>query len=433
MTKTNTQYIELLLNNVPPTNQSYSNDFIQKVTTELYQWIGDPKNLPLRILVKSSEMSASKEHKIIAEIISGTITTGDVIRVQPSGQQAVVNHLWINEQSINQIEGKNFITLSLENSAPVSCGEIISSTHHAAIVADQFEAHIAWLDNTPLYAGRNYLMDLGGQKSNISVTRIKNIFNQSLEKLAANKITHRRIGVCNFSSEHPIVFDEFINNPYMGTFSIIDSNNQKTVGVGIIDFPLRRASNIQNQYFEINKEMRAQIKHQKPVCLWFTGLSGSGKSTIANELEKVLFQLGKHCYILDGDNIRHGLNKDLGFTEADRIENIRRVSEVAKLMVDAGLIVIVTLISPYKKDRSFARSRFKPDEFFEVYVNTPITECEKRDVKGLYKKARMGEIKNFTGIDAPYETPEKPEIQLNTTNNLEKITNQIITFINKVS
>jgi bifunctional enzyme CysN/CysC len=232
----------------------------------------------------------------------------------------------------------------------------------------------------------------------------------SLEQLSANKLELNSISLCNLSTDREICFDSYENNPQTGNFILVDRLSNNTVGAGLIHFELRRSKNIQNQFFEINKEARANLNNQKPMCLWFTGLSGSGKSTIANALEKELFNMGKRTYILDGDNVRHGLNLDLGFTEADRIENIRRVSEVAKLMVDAGLIVLVTFISPFEKDRALARSKFEDDEFLEVYVDTPLDECEKRDPKGLYKKARSGLIKNFTGIDSKYETPLNPEI-----------------------
>ena len=283
-----------------------------------------------------------------------------------------------------------------------------------ATVADQFEAQVVWMYEEPLYSGRIYWLKLGTKTVNATISKIKHQVNvNTLEKLAAEKLELNAIGVCNFSTDQNLVFDPYSVNPTMGSFILIDRLTNHTVGAGMIHFALRRASNIQNQYFEINKETRAALKKQKPMCLWFTGLSGSGKSTIANSLEKKLCGMEMHTYILDGDNVRHGLNRDLGFTETDRIENIRRVSEVAKLMVDAGLIVLVTFISPFIKDREMARSKFKQGEFIEIFVDTPLEECEKRDPKGLYKKARSGEVKNFTGIDSPYEKSTSAEIIIN--------------------
>jgi bifunctional enzyme CysN/CysC len=266
-----------------------------------------------------------------------------------------------------------------------------------------------------LSPGRNYWLKCGTQIVNASVTRIKHLVNvNTLEHMAAEKLGLNVVAECNLATDKPLVFDAYADNSATGGFVLIDRITHLTVGAGVIDHALRRAQNVMPQFFEINKTARAALNQQKPCVLWFTGLSGSGKSTIANELEKQLFAMGRRTYVLDGDNVRHGLNKDLGFTQEDRIENIRRVAEVAKLMVDAGLIVITTFISPYRADRAIARSLFAPGEFFEVFIDTPVELCEQRDPKGLYKKARRGEIKNFTGIDSAFEVPEEADIRLQT-------------------
>jgi len=267
----------------------------------------------------------------------------------------------------------------------------------------------------PLVAGRPYLMKLHCQEVTATITAIK--YQEDINSgahLAAKSLGLNGIGVVNLSLSRPVVFEPYELNRTMGGFILIDKLTFETVGAGMIDFALRRASNIHWQALEINKQAHAAMKHQTPRCIWFTGLSGSGKSTIANLLEKRLHAEGKHTYLLDGDNVRHGLNRDLGFTEADRVENIRRVAEVAKLMVDAGLIVLVSFISPFRAERQMARELFDTEEFMEVFVDTPLKECERRDLKGLYAKARRGELKNFTGIDSAYEAPEKPEVHLET-------------------
>jgi bifunctional enzyme CysN/CysC len=269
----------------------------------------------------------------------------------------------------------------------------------------------------PLMPGRNYWLKCGTQMVNASVTKIKHVVNvNTLERMAADKLELNAVAECNLATDKALVFDSYASNTATGGFVLIDRITNLTVAAGVIDHELRRAQNIQPQHFQINKQARAEFNNQKPCVLWLTGLSGSGKSTIANELEKELYRLGHRTYVLDGDNVRHGLNKDLGFTQEDRVENIRRVAEVAKLMVDAGLIVICTLISPYRADREMARALFQEGEFFEVFVDTPLEVCEARDPKGLYKKARSGELKNFTGIDQQYENPKAPELRISAEN-----------------
>ena len=280
-------------------------------------------------------------------------------------------------------------------------------------VADQFEARLLWLSELPLVPGRQYLLKLACKEVTASVTAIKFLEDVNTgTHLAAKLLQLNDIARVTLSTSAPLVFEPYAQNPTLGGFVLIDKLSCETVGAGMIEFALRRASNIHWQAITVNQAARAQLKQQQPRCIWLTGLSGSGKSTLVNLLEQRLHQDGRHTYVLDGDNLRHGLNRDLGFTEADRVENIRRVAQVARLMVDAGLIVLVSLISPYRADRAMARSLFAEGEFVEVFVDAPLATCEQRDVKGLYAKARRGELKNFTGIDSPYEAPLAPEVHL---------------------
>jgi bifunctional enzyme CysN/CysC len=298
-------------------------------------------------------------------------------------------------------------------------------------VADQFEAHIVWMAETEMLPGRPYLAKIGTRTVGVTVTHPKYKVNvNTLEHTATKTLALNEIGVCNISFDRPVAFDAYKENRDMGGFVIIDRMTNTTVGAGIIDFALRRADNVHWQAIEVNKEAHAAMKGQKPGVVWFTGLSGSGKSTIANIVERKLHRMGRHTYMLDGDNVRHGLNRDLGFTEEDRVENIRRVAEVSGLMVDAGLIVLVSFISPFRAERRLARERLAEGEFIEVFVDTPIEVAEQRDPKGLYKKARQGELKNFTGIDSPYERPENPEIRIDSTvTSAEEAADIVIAFI----
>jgi bifunctional enzyme CysN/CysC len=298
-------------------------------------------------------------------------------------------------------------------------------------VADQFEAHIVWMAENEMLPGRPYLAKIGTRTVGVTVTHPKYKVNvNTLEHTATKTLALNEIGVCNISFDRPVAFDAYKENRDMGGFVIIDRMTNTTVGAGIIDFALRRADNVHWQAIEVNKEAHAALKGQKPGVVWFTGLSGSGKSTIANIVERKLHRMGRHTYMLDGDNVRHGLNRDLGFTEEDRVENIRRVAEVSGLMVDAGLIVLVSFISPFRAERRLARERLAEGEFIEVFVDTPIEVAEQRDPKGLYKKARQGELKNFTGIDSPYERPENPEIRIDSTvTSAEEAADIVIAFI----
>lgn len=363
-------------------------------------------------------------------ICSGKIAIGESIRVQPSGQEArVTSIIRMDDEMEEAVEGQA-ITLTLDRDIDASRGDVISVANQPAHVADQFEVTLIWMSEESLYSGRSYLLKLGTQTIGASVTKIKYQINvNTLEHISTNYLTLNAVAVCTLSTSKPIVFESFKDNPTLGSFILIDRISNVTAGAGMIRYSLMRSQNAHQQYFEITKEERGKLLNQRPMCIWFTGLSGSGKSTIANALELELHKQGKITYILDGDNVRHSLNKDLGFTEADRIENIRRVSEVAKLMVEAGLIVLVTFISPFRVDRELARSKFNLGEFIEVFVDTPIEECERRDPKGLYKKAKRGEIKNFTGLDSPYEIPDNPDFTIKTlSNSLENIVLALLKF-----
>lgn len=350
------------------------------------------------------------------QVLSGIIRPGDRIRVLPSGQESDVERIVTFSGDLDEAVAGQSVTLTLTDEIDISRGDVISISNNPPAVADQFEAHIVWMAENEMLPGRPYLAKIGTRTVGVTVTHPKYKVNvNTLEHTATKTLALNEIGVCNISFDRPVAFDAYKENRDMGGFVIIDRMTNTTVGAGIIDFALRRADNVHWQAIEVNKEAHASMKSQKPGVVWFTGLSGSGKSTIANIVERKLHQLGRHTYMLDGDNVRHGLNRDLGFTEEDRVENIRRVAEVSGLMVDAGLIVLVSFISPFRAERRLARERLAEGEFIEVFVDTPIEVAEQRDPKGLYKKARQGELKNFTGIDSPYERPENPEIRIDST------------------
>lgn len=348
-------------------------------------------------------------------IFSGAVRPGDRIRLQPSGRTSRVARILTPAGELAEAFAGQSIALTLSDELDILRDELICAADAPAEVADQFAVTLVWLHGEPMLAGRPYLLKTGAATVTATVTAIKYQINvTTLEHVAARQLELNGIAECNLSVDRPIAFDPYATNRDTGSFILIDRLIQHTVGAGIIRFALRRAHNIHLQHVDIDKAARAALKGQKPCVLWLTGLSGAGKSTIANLVERRLHAMGRHTYLLDGDNIRHGLNRDLGFTDADRVENIRRVAEVAKLMVDAGLIVITAFISPFRSERLMARSLFETGEFIEVFVNTPLEVAEARDPKGLYKKARRGELKNFTGIDSPYEAPEAPEIDLDT-------------------
>lgn len=348
-------------------------------------------------------------------IASGSVKPGDEIIVIPSGKRSKVKAIVTMDGDLDQAVEDQAITLTLEDEVDISRGDFICGTDNPAEQSDQFQAQILWMSEKKLFPGRGYFLKSGNKTVPASVTDLRHRIDiNDFSEQAAKTLELNEVGVCNLSLGQPIVFDAYDQNRHTGSFILIDRQTNATVGVGMLNFSLRRASNVVWQDLEIGKTERAEQKHQKPAVLWFTGLSGSGKSTIANLVEKKLFDLGRHTYTLDGDNVRHGLNKDLGFTDADRVENIRRVGETSKLMVDAGLFVLCAFISPFRAERQLARRMVENREFLEVFVDTPLAVAEKRDAKGLYAKARRGEIKNFTGIDSEYQAPKAPEITVNT-------------------
>ena len=350
------------------------------------------------------------------QIVSGTVRPGDRIRTLPSARESTIARIVTQTGDLAEAGPGQSVTLTLADEVDSSRGDVIVAADRPAEVSDQFQARILWMANEAMLPGRRYLMKIGTKTVTATVNAPKyRIDINTLEERAAKTLDLNEIGVCTLSLDQAIAFDPYDEIREMGGFILIDRLSNNTVGLGLIDFALRRAGNIHWQALDIDRKALAEQKGQKAAVLWFTGLSGSGKSTIANALQKRLFALGRHTFVLDGDNVRHGLNRDLGFTDADRVENIRRVANVARLMSDAGLITLVSFISPFRSERRMARNLMADGEYAEIYVDTPLGVAEERDVKGLYKKARAGEIKNFTGIDSPYEPPEDPEIRIATT------------------
>ncbi len=361
-------------------------------------------------------------------VTSGAVSPGARLRVLPSGRESVVTRVVTHDGDLPQAVAGQAITLTLADEIDISRGDVLADAESPVAVADQFQTTLVWMHEEGLLPGRPYLMKLGTQTAVATVTTLRHKVNvNSLEQLAAKKLELNEIGVCNLALDRLVAFETYRDSRDLGGFILIDRVTNDTVGAGLIHFALRRADNIHWQALDVNKQARAELKGQRPGVLWFTGVSGAGKSTIANLVEKRLHALGRHTYILDGDNVRHGLNKDLGFTDADRVQNIRRMSEVAKLMVDAGLLVLVSSISPFRAERQLARDLVAAGEFFEIFIDTPLAECERRDPKGLYVRARAGKLKNFTGIDSAYEAPEHPELRIDTLNlSAEQAAEQIV-------
>jgi bifunctional enzyme CysN/CysC len=352
-------------------------------------------------------------------VVRGTVHPGDPVRALPSGRRTSIARVILNGGDVDEAVAGESVTLTLTDEIDVSRGDVLASEVDPPEVADQFEAHIVWMSEHPMLPGRPYLLKIGTRTVGATLAHPKYKVNvNTMEHTAAATLDLNDIGVGNINLDRPIAFDPYTENREMGGFILIDRFDNATVGAGLLHFALRRSANIHWQAVEVDKEARSVLKAQRPALIWLTGLSGAGKSTIANIVERKLHRLGRHTYLLDGDNVRHGLNKDLGFTDADRVENIRRIAEVSSLMVDAGLIVIASFISPFRAEREFARSCVREGEFIEVFVDTPLAVAESRDPKGLFRKARRGELFNFTGVDSPYEQPADPELRIETTQTL---------------
>ena len=372
-------------------------------------------SLPFRMPVQWVNRPDLDFRGYAGRIAGGIVRPGDDVRVLPSGKQSKIARIVTMDSDLDEGVSGQSVTLTLTDEIDISRGDVIATSETPPEISDQFDTTIIWLSEEPMLPGRSYRMKTSSRLVSATVNTPKHKTDvNTLQKLPAKTLQLNEIGNCTLAVDRPIAFDSYNENRQTGSFILIDRMTNNTVGMGMINFPLRRAANIHWQNLDINKAANAEQKGQSPAVLWFTGLSGSGKSTIANEVQRRLFASGRHSFILDGDNVRHGLNRDLGFTDADRVENIRRVAEVSKLMVDAGLITLVSFISPFRAERDLARNLMEEGEFIEIFVNTPLSVAETRDPKGLYKKARAGNLKNFTGIDSPYEAPENPEIEINT-------------------
>ena len=391
----------------------------------------DQSQKPFRLQVQGVNRPDLNFRGFSGTISSGTIRPGDEVLVAKSGKSSKVKSIVTYDGDLPVAAAGQAITLTLEDEIDISRGDVLSAIDARPEVSDQFQARLIWMSEDELIPGRTLLIKIGAKTVSASVTEIKYKTDvNTFADLAAKTLKLNEVALVNIALQEPVAFDPYTENHEMGAFIVIDRVSNLTLGAGMIDHGLRRATNVHWQALDVNKATRASAKNQKPVVLWFTGLSGAGKSTIANLVEKKLLSLSHHTYLLDGDNVRHGLNKDLGFTDADRVENIRRVAEVSKLMVDAGLVTLVSFISPFRAERQMARELLGQGEFIEIYVSTPLDVAEKRDVKGLYAKARAGEIRHFTGIDSPYEAPVNPELTLDTTvETPEALAEQVVAYM----
>jgi bifunctional enzyme CysN/CysC len=391
----------------------------------------DARDIGLRLPVQWVCRPHQNFRGFAGTLAAGIATPGMDVAVLPSGRRSRIARIVTADGDLAQATTGQAVTLTLADEVDVSRGDVIATAANPPEVADQFAAHLLWMGEQPLLPGRPYWLKVGTRTVGAQVTEIKHKVDvNTQDHLAAKHLELNEVGYCNLYLDQPVAYEAYADNRELGGFILIDRQTNATVGAGTLDFALRRAANIHWQHLEVDKGARARIKGQTPRCVWFTGLSGSGKSTIANLVEKRLLAMGLHTYLLDGDNVRHGLNKDLGFTAEDRVENIRRVAEVAKLMVDAGLIVLVSFISPFRAERRMARELFGEGEFIEAYVDTPLAIAEQRDVKGLYAKARAGEIVNFTGIDSPYEVPERADVVLDTVDaSAEQLADRLVALL----
>jgi len=391
----------------------------------------DQSRKPFRLQVQWVNRPDLNFRGFSGTVSSGTVRPGDEVLVAQSGKSSKVRSIVTYDGDLPSAAAGQAITLTLEDEIDISRGDVISAIGNRPEVSDQFQARLIWMSEQELIPGRTLLIKIGARTVSASVTEIKHKTDvNTFADLAAKTVKLNEVALVNVALQEPVAFDAYADIHEMGAFIVIDRVSNLTLGAGMIEHGLRRATNVHWQALDVNKATRAAAKSQKPVVLWFTGLSGAGKSTIANLVEKKLLSLSHHTYLLDGDNVRHGLNRDLGFTDADRVENIRRVAEVSKLMVDAGLVTLVSFISPFRAERQMARELLGEGEFIEIYVATPLEVVEKRDVKGLYAKARAGEIKNFTGIDSPYEAPETPELTLDTTAQTpEDLAEQVVAYM----
>jgi bifunctional enzyme CysN/CysC len=386
---------------------------------------------PFRMPVQWANRPNSKFRGFSGTISSGALAPGDCVKVLPSGYEAQVARIVTKDGDLPRAIRGHAVTVVLNQEIDVGRGDVLCDANKPVAVADQFAVQLLWMSTEPMIPGRMYIMKAGSNTIPATITSLRHTVNvNTLERTAGRTLGLNEIAICNIALDRAIPFEPYTDSRTLGSFILIDRINNETVGMGLINFALRRATNIHWQKLSIGREARALRKGQEPRVLWFTGLSGAGKSTIASALEKRLFDLGFHTYVLDGDNVRHGLNRDLGFTEADRVENIRRVAEVASLMADAGLIVLVSFISPFRRERQMARSLMKEGEFIEIFVDAPLEVCEARDPKGLYRKARRNELTNFTGIDSPYEPPENAEVTIDTSQlSIEQAVEKLLSYL----